>query len=123
MSAFRSSRVVAGVAAALGLAGCGALPPQAPVPAAGVISRATTSIAAACGESYRLQAFSPHPDLTGLEASARRSARQLEAIRARHPHWVYQGQTLTQIAGASVADLTDCSLPGAARILQSPRPG
>ena len=109
--------LAAGVA--LGTAGCGALPPEAPVPAAGLISRSLTTIAASCGESYRLQEFTPHPDLSGLEATASQSARKLEAIRARHPQWVYQGETLTQIAGTSVQDLDACALPGAARVLQA----
>jgi hypothetical protein len=114
---------LAGAAAAIGLAACGALPPEAPVPAASLISRATTSIAASCGESYRLQEFTVHPDLSGLETSASQSARKLEGIRVRHPQWVYQGETLTQIAGASVQYLTACSLRRAARILQVPPSG
>ncbi len=119
----RGRLALSGALAALGLAACGPLPPQAPVNAASLISRATTSIAASCGESYRLQEFTPHPDLSGLEASAGQSARKLEAIRARHPEWVYQGETLTQIAGASVEYLQACSLPRAARILQAPHSG
>ena len=106
--------------AVLGTAGCGALPPEAPVPAAGLISRSLTTIAASCGESYRLQEFTPHPDLSGLEATAGASARQLQRIRVRHPRWVYQGETLTQIAGSSIAYLSDCSLAAAARILREP---
>jgi hypothetical protein len=95
-------------------------PPEAPVPAAGLISRSLSSIAASCGQSYRLQEFTPHPDLSRLEATAGASARSLERIRTRHPRWVYQGETLTQIAGASLEPLQACSLSGAARILQDP---
>jgi hypothetical protein len=114
----RRLHALAAAGAALGLAACGALPPEAPIPTAGIISRSLTTIAASCGESYRAQEFAAHPDLSELEATASRSARKLEAIRARHPQWVYQGETLTQIAGASVAYLNACSLPGAARILE-----
>lgn len=109
---------LAGACAVLGATGCGALPPEAPVPAASVISRSLTTIAASCGQSYRLQEFTPHPDLSRLEATAAQSARKLESIRARHPKWVYQGETLTQIAGASVQSLDACSLSRAGRILQ-----
>ncbi len=109
----------AGFGAALALGACGPLPPQAPVGQASVISGALTTIAASCGESYRLQEFASHPDLAGPEAAAGDSARKLERIRVRHPEWVYQGETLTQIAGASIEDLDDCSLSGAARILRA----
>jgi hypothetical protein len=104
--------------ASLSLGACGALPPEAPVGQASIISRTLTTIAASCGESYRLQEFTPHSDLSALEAVASASARRFEAIRARHPQWVYQGETLTQIAGASLAYLNDCSLSRAARILR-----
>jgi hypothetical protein len=104
--------------AALATAGCGALPPEAPVGQASIISGALTTIAAACGESYRLQEFTPHPDLSGLEATAAASAGRLQRIRLGHPRWVYQGETLTQIAGTSITSLNDCSLPRAARVLQ-----
>ena len=119
----RAVLALTGASAAIGLAACGPLPPQAPVSAASLVARATTSIAASCGESYRLQEFTVHPDLSGLETSASQSARKLEGIRARHPQWVYQGETLTQIAGASVQYLTACSLPRAARILRVPPSG
>jgi len=105
--------------AALAAAGCGALPPEAPVGQASIVSGALTTIAATCGESYRLQEFTPHPDLSGLEATAAASARRLQRIRVGHPGWVYQGETLTQIAGTSVQDLDACALPGAARVLQA----
>jgi hypothetical protein len=110
--------VLAGACVVLNVSACGLLPPEAPVGQASVVSRALTTIAAACGESYRLQEITPRPDLGGLELTATSSAGTLERIRARHPDWVYQGETLTQIAGASVRDLNACSLPGAARILQ-----
>ena len=116
----RSTRAVlalAGACGALGAGACGALPPEPPVPAASLISRSLTTIAASCGESYRLQEFTPRPDLGGLEATADASARRLDRIRTRHPRWVYQGETLTQIAGASSEALDDCSLSGAAHIL------
>lgn len=106
-------------ALAAAVAGCGALPPEAPVPVAGVVSRALTTIASACGESYRLQEFTPHPDLSGLEATAGASARRLAPIVRRHPRWIYQSDTLTEIAHESAADLRGCSLPQAAAALPS----
>jgi hypothetical protein len=114
----RAVLVVSVACAALGASACGSLPPQAPVGQASVISGALTTIAASCGQSYRLREFTPHPDLSGLEATAAQSARKLEAIRARHPKWVYQGETLTQIAGASVQSLEACSLSRAGQILR-----
>lgn len=105
------------LAVALASGGCGATPPQAPVGAASAISDALTSIAAACGESYRLQAFTPHPDLTGLETSAAASARRLAPLVREHPQWIYQGDTLTEIARLSAADLRGCALPRAAAAL------
>jgi hypothetical protein len=115
----RAVLILIAACAALGAGACGALPPQAPVGQASVISGALTTIAASCGESYRLQEFTPHPDLGRLEATASTSARSLQRIRARHPQWVYQGETLTQIAGATVRYLNDCSLSGASRILRA----
>jgi len=116
----RRAAVILALAALAAVAtGCGALPPEAPVPVAGAISRALTTIASSCGEAYRLQAFSPHPDLSGLEATAGASARRLAPIVRRHPRWIYESDTLTEITQLSAADLRACALPGAAAALRS----
>jgi hypothetical protein len=105
-------------AAALGAGGCGAPPPQAPVAQASIISGALTTIAASCGESYRLQAFTPHPDMSGLESTAGASAGKLARISSRHPEWIYQGDTLAKIDTLSARSLRACSLTRAASTLQ-----
>lgn len=104
-------------AAALSLAACGAPSPQAPMAQASVISTATTTIAAACGESYRAQAFSPHASLDRFDATASTAARQLAAIGRRHPEWIYQGATVAKIDALSAALLRECGLRRAAEIL------
>jgi hypothetical protein len=109
---------LAATAAALAFAGCGALPPEAPVAQASIISTALATISSTCGESYRFQEFTRHPNLTPLAASARQSAVKLAAIAAHHPEWIYQGATLTQIDALSAQLLRGCSLTSAARVLQ-----
>ncbi|HWE10505.1 MAG TPA: hypothetical protein VG325_14225 [Solirubrobacteraceae bacterium] len=109
---------VAVACASLIAAACGAPPPQAPVAQASIISGALTTIAASCGEAYRLEAFTPHPDLTGLESTAGASAGKLARISSRHPGWIYQGDTLAKIDTLSVQSLRACSLTRAARPLE-----
>ncbi|HWD76298.1 MAG TPA: hypothetical protein VG371_14245 [Solirubrobacteraceae bacterium] len=105
------------VGAALLVAACGAPPPQPPVGQASIISGALTTIAASCGEAYRLEAFTPHPDLSGLESMAGASAGKLARISSRHPGWIYQGDTLARIDTLSVQYLRGCSLTRAAETL------
>lgn len=108
-----------GVACAALVAGaCGAPPPQAPVAQASIISGALTTIAASCGEAYRLEAFTPHPDLSALESMAGASAGKLAGISSRHPGWIYQGATLASLDTLSVRYLRGCSLTRAARTLE-----
>ena len=104
--------------AGLGVSACGAPPPQAPVAQASIISGALTTIAASCGEAYRLQAFTPHPDLSGLESMAGASAGKLARISSRHPGWIYQGATLAKIDTLSIQYLRGCSLQRAAETLE-----
>ncbi|HWE14709.1 MAG TPA: hypothetical protein VG365_14400 [Solirubrobacteraceae bacterium] len=112
---------VAASCAPLSVSACGPLPPQAPVGRASIISGALTTIAASCGEAYRLQAFIPHPDLSGPESTAASSSVKLARISFRHPEWVYQGDTLAQIDTLSIRYLRACSLARAARVLQQVR--
>lgn len=113
------ARRLVGAACALALlgAGCGPPPPQAPVAQASVISTALATISAACGESYRLQEFTPQPDLSGLKATARASVAKLAPISRRHPEWIYQGATLAKIDALSAQLLRGCGLGAAARPL------
>jgi hypothetical protein len=104
--------------AALVVSACGAPPPQAPVAQASIISGALTTIAASCGEAYRLEAFTPHPDLSGLESMAGAGAGKLAEISSRHPGWIYQGDTLAKIDTLSIQYLRGCSLNRAAETLQ-----
>jgi hypothetical protein len=118
LTAIRCLLVSAAVVGAAAVSGCGPLPPQAPVAQASTISSALTTIIAACGESYRLQAFHPGADLSSLDATAASSAGKLAGISAKHPAWVYQGKTLAQIDALSVDQLKGCSLTRAARVLK-----
>lgn len=114
----RGAAALATAVLAAAVTGCGALPPEAPIPVAGDVSRALTTIASSCGESYRLQEFTPHPDLRALEATASDSAGTLARLAARHPEWVYQSQTLAQLKALSVTALQSCALPRAAAVLR-----
>lgn len=114
----RRAAAVAVGCASLAVCGCGATPPQAPAGQASIIADALTTIAASCGEAYRLQAFTAHPDLSSLEAMAGTSAGKLARISSRHPEWIYQGNTLAQIDTLSIRYLGACSLSAAARPLQ-----
>jgi hypothetical protein len=120
LTARATRRLAAGLAAAglaVGAAGCGAPPPQAPVGVASKLSAALTTIAAMCGESYRAQAFSSAPDLGRLEREASSSAETLANDARRHPRWIYQGATLAQLRAQARARLTECDLRSAARRL------
>lgn len=119
--AARSLAAVACTGVTLGLAACGALPPQAPVHQASAISSALATIAASCGESYRLQAFTARPDLSGLDATAAHSAATLARIAGPHPGWIYQDRTLTQLDALSATALRSCSLTRAAGLLGAAR--
>lgn len=107
------------LAAAGLLAGCGALPPQAPSHVADRINNATSTISTACGLASQVTAFpGDHArDLAKLEATAAGGALTLAAVDHRNPDWIYQGQTVAEIVHNSVAYLEDCGLPGSASLL------
>ncbi len=121
MTLRRPGIAVAGACASLLLAACGTPQPQAPVAQAGIVGNALTTIAASCGESYRLREFTPHADLGGLETMATPSARQLAVIAADHPAWMYESTTLARLAGLSSGYLRACGLSSAAGVLQRRR--
>ncbi len=102
--------------AAATVAGCGATPPQAPLPFAKKLDRATSGISTACGEAYQVAAFSGdhEQDLATLRATARSSAAKLAGVYAHNPDWIYQGQTVSEIVHDSISDLRGCGLGEAA---------
>jgi hypothetical protein len=102
--------------AALAVTGCGALPPQAPLAYAKKLDSATSGIATACGSAYQVTAFPGNHtrDLDGLEAGAAKSARKLAKVFHRNRDWVYQGDTVAEIASDAVSMLESCGLHRAA---------
>ncbi len=110
--------VLVAALAALGLGACGPPPPQVPLAQAGTVSNALTGITTTCGYAYQELAFTPHPDLGPLEASAVANVSALAPVVVRNPRWIYQGKTLGQIVALSIRYLDDCSLRRAARRLQ-----
>lgn len=119
---FRVGTVVV-VAAALGaaVAGCGPLPPQAPLAYAKKLGTATSDISTACGFAYQLTAFpGQHArDLKHLEAEAITDARKLEQVFRRNRNWVFQGDTVAEISSDAVSMLESCGLHKAAHQLRS----
>jgi hypothetical protein len=108
------------VAVALGGAGCGSTPPQAPFAQAKKLDSATGDIATDCGLSYQVTAFpgNHRADIASLVASATSSARKLASVYARNPAWIYEGDTVRQIVDDGFVMLRTCGLNGAARVLR-----
>jgi hypothetical protein len=106
--------------ASLAVAGCGALPPQAPLAYAKKLDSATSGISTACGGAYQVTAFpGDHTrDLDGLEAGAITYARKLETVFHRNREWIYQGDTVAEISSDAVSMLESCGLHRAARQLK-----
>ncbi len=122
MSMRSRSRAVAlgSVLAAVSIAGCGALPPQAPLAYAQKLDRATSGISTACGYAYWATAFpGNHAQvLSKLEDAALGAARKLEGVFRRNRKWVYQGFTVAEIASDGVSMLDSCGLHRAAHQLK-----
>ena len=114
-------RIFASVAAALALAGCGATPPQAPLPDAKKLDSATGDISTDCGLTYQVTAFAgeDRAELAHLEATASISARKLATVYRRNPAWIYQGETVGKIVGDAGAMLDACGLRHAAGVLSA----
>jgi hypothetical protein len=108
----RRLRILASVAAALALAGCGATPPQAPLPQAKKLDSATGDMSTDCGLTYQVTAFAGNhqAELAQLEATASISARKLATVYGRNPAWIYQGETVHDIVRDSLAMLSACGL-------------
>jgi hypothetical protein len=120
LSRFRAAAVIAAVTLGVGLSGCGALPPQAPLAYAKKLDSATSGISTACGKAYRVTAFpGDHAhDLKLLEATATSDAHKLEKVFNRNRKWVYQGFTVAEIASDAVSMLSSCGLHQAAAQLK-----
>jgi hypothetical protein len=111
---------LAGLTLALATTGCGAKPPQAPLPQARELDYTTSQISSACGEAYQVTAFrgDHRRDLLTLQATAASSARKLRAVYRLNPRWIYQGQSVAAIVSESVARLRECGLGRAAAALE-----
>ncbi len=107
--------------AALTAAGCGALPPQAPLAYAKKLDAATGGISTACGDAYRVQAF-PNArtarDMKKLEATVSSDVGKLAGVFRRNHKWVYQGDTIAEISSDAVSMLSSCGLRAAAKQLR-----
>lgn len=113
--------MLATLAAALALAGCGPTPPQAPVPEAKKLDSATSDISTDCGLTYQVTAFAGEHrrELAHLEATASVSARKLATVYRRNPAWIYQGETVGKIVEDGIAMLDTCGLRHAAGVLSA----
>jgi hypothetical protein len=101
------------------LVGCGPTPPQAPYPYAKKLDSATSGISTACGLAAQVTAFpgDHRADLVTLNVTATAKAKKLADVYHRNPDWIYQGETVRQIVGASVSMLGSCGLQQARRFL------
>jgi hypothetical protein len=114
------ARYVAAPVLAATFAGCGATPPQAPLPYAKKLDEATNNISTACGGAYQVTAFpgEHRQDLVTLEATASSAARKLALVYHRNASWVYQGETVGQIVGDADSMLAACGLGQAQAVLR-----
>ncbi len=108
-------------AASVAAAGCGALPPEAPLAYAKKLDAATGGISTACGEAYRVQAF-PNArtarDMRKLEAAVSSDVSKLVGVFRRNRKWIYQGDTIAEISSDAVSMLHECGLHIAAEQLR-----
>jgi len=97
---------------AAALAACGPTPPQAPFKYAKKLDSATSGISTDCGLAYQVTAFpgDHSKDLITLDSTAGTSVRKLAKVWKLDPDWIYQGETIRQIVGASLSDLDACGL-------------
>jgi len=115
----RRAPVAVALLAVLSVCGCGAPPPQAPLPYAAKLDSATGSISTTCGEAAQVTAFpgDHRTDLLTLEATAGSAARKLASVYHRDPNWIYQGDTIRQIVHDSLSMLGSCGLHRARALL------
>lgn len=102
------------------LAACGATPPQAPPKQAMKLSVATSGISTACGLTYEGTAFpgDRKAELETLEAKVSSSVTKLASVYARNQAWIYQGETIHEIAIDAISMLNTCGLTRAAATLE-----
>ena len=102
------------------IAGCGPPSPQAPHAEAKKLDASTSDISTECGLTYQVTAFpgDHRKDLASLERQAMASVRSLASVYARNPDWIYQGETVGQIAVDATAMLEACGLAHAAGTLE-----
>lgn len=108
------------VAAALGVAGCGATPPQAPLGQAKKLDASLGGMSASCGLAYQVSAFAAPgtADLGAYETTATMQAAKLASVYRSDPGWIYQGETVRKIVGDSIEMLDSCGLARAAAALK-----
>jgi hypothetical protein len=108
------------LAAMVAVAGCGAPPPEAPLPQAKKLDASTSDLATECGLTYQVTAFGgDHAgEVSHLESLAAVSVHSLASVYARNPAWIYQGETIRQIVADAVAMLEACGLKHAAGALE-----
>lgn len=113
-------RPTAILAVALAVGACGPPPPEAPLRYAKKLDSATSGIATDCGEAYQVTAFpgDHRTDLITLEDNVSTSVRKLALVWRANPDWIYQGETVRQIVGASLQYLGSCGLERARAELQ-----
>jgi hypothetical protein len=101
------------------VAACGPTPPQAPFAYAEKLDSATSGISTACGLAAQVTAFpgDHRADLLTLNVTASSKAKKLAEVYRRNPDWIYQGETVRQIVGASLSMLGSCGLHDARRYL------
>ena len=119
--AVKAPRLIAIVAVALAIARCGATPLQAPVPDAKTLNSATGTIASACGESYQVHEFdaADNRELRRLDSTAVTAAGRLAVVLHRNAAWVFQGETVAEIAADGESMLDACRLRRGANVLAS----
>jgi len=76
------------------------------------LDSATSGISTDCGLAYQVSACrgDHRKDLLTLAATAGTSVRKLAKVWKRNPNWIYQGETVRQIVGASLSYLDLCGL-------------
>jgi hypothetical protein len=105
-------RMLAVPAVVLVVTACAGTSSQAPLKEAKKLSVSTGAISTACGLAFQATAFpgAHEKDLEPLEATAASNAKKLASVYARNQAWIYQGQTVRQIVGASLSMLSTCGL-------------
>lgn len=107
------------VALALGTAGCGPTPPQAPGPQAHELNKALSTFSTACGHAAEIQEFSNDShDLTITEHEAQKQVPVLMKVYKENPSWIFLGKSVSELVQMSGSFLDECGLHVAARHLR-----